>query len=742
MLNRNHYYLIRRLSGRHRCHARGLNMKNRIKRTVSLLIVSFFTPISAFAADDTESAGPAAHLTEVVVIGHRERLRDLGGAGDIIDSAMMDAARPFTVNEAIRQVPGVFARDEEGFGLRPNFGIRGLNPTRSSKVLLLEDGLPLTFAPYGDNATYYHPPIERFTRIEVLKGASQIQFGPQTIGGVINYITTEVPDEFSGALQLRGGNRAFGEAALELGDRLANGTGWVANATYKETDGTRANMHFEVSDLSFKVEQPLGERQSLVIRSSYYREDSQVPYSGLTLAEYLADPRSNPFVNDSFELYRWAVAATHGWQITDQAELKTSVYHTYFNRDWWRQSSNSSQRPNDSSDPACVSLANLLTTCGNEGRLRQYYTSGIEQRLNLAGVLGSVQHDTSVGARWHVEKQARVQINGDSPNARTPGIGVNGGVREDNRRDVTALALFWQTRFDLGRLGVTPGVRYERVEYERRNFLNGARGASEIDQVIPGLSATFDLSDRWMVYAGAHRGFAPPRVEDIITVTGGSVDLEAELSWNYELGVRAKLTRSIDLELTAFRMDFDNQIVPASVAGGTGATLTSAGETLHQGAEFALKIATPLQGSWRGSARVAYTWLADAEYVGERYSAISGFSATRVTGNRLPYAAEQLANVTLGLESTRGLRLHLDANYSGSMFTDDLNTVALVANGQRGRIGGSTVWNLTTEYDFKNGFAVFASAKNLTDKLYVVDLSRGMIPGAPRLIQLGFEYRF
>jgi Fe(3+) dicitrate transport protein len=64
-------------------------------------------------------------------------------------------------------------------------------------VLLLEDGVPLSFAPYGDNASYYHPPIERFERIEVLKGASQVRFGPQTIGGVINYITPRAPDELT-----------------------------------------------------------------------------------------------------------------------------------------------------------------------------------------------------------------------------------------------------------------------------------------------------------------------------------------------------------------------------------------------------------------------------------------------------------------------------------------------------------------------------------------------------------------
>ena len=102
-------------------------------------------------------------------------------------------ARAFNVDEALRKVPGITARSEEGFSQRPNIGVRGLNPTRSSKVLLLEDGLPLSYAPYGDNASYYHPPLDRFSEIEVVKGAGQIPYGPMTVGGVINYRTPPIP---------------------------------------------------------------------------------------------------------------------------------------------------------------------------------------------------------------------------------------------------------------------------------------------------------------------------------------------------------------------------------------------------------------------------------------------------------------------------------------------------------------------------------------------------------------------
>ena len=114
---------------------------------------------------------PAAHepssqpLAEVVVVGNRSQRMQVPGAADRLERADLEGAHVLSVNEALRKVPGVYARDEEGLGLRPNIGLRGLNPTRSAKILLLEDGLPLAYAPYGDNATYYHPPIERFERI-------------------------------------------------------------------------------------------------------------------------------------------------------------------------------------------------------------------------------------------------------------------------------------------------------------------------------------------------------------------------------------------------------------------------------------------------------------------------------------------------------------------------------------------------------------------------------------------------
>ena len=710
-------------------------------------IVSMLTiPWAAAASSSAPAPAPAVdELTEVVVIGSRARARHLAGSAQVIDAAELREARVLSVNEALRKVPGVYARDEEGLGLRPNIGIRGLNPTRSSKVLLLEDGLPLSFAPYGDNASYYHPSFERFERIEVLKNSGQIAFGPQTIGGLVNYITPRAPQDLEAGFTLRSGDHGLRDLLFDVGARIdATGTGWRVGASRKHSHGTRDNIDLSVTDAALRVDQDLGARQSLTLRGSVYRERSQVPYSGLTLAEFRAAPRANAFRNDRFDIDREAVALTHGWD-AGAARLQTSAYYTQLQRDWWRQSSNSRQRPNDASDPACLDMRNLLTTCGNEGRLRAYRTVGIEPRLSFETRLAGLSLAARLGYRHHREFQHRVQANGDRPTARAPGTGPNGGLVEDNERRVRADAAFFETTVTLGRVTLTPGIRHESIAFERRDRLDGRAGDSRLSQWIPGLGATVDIASGISLFGGLHRGFAPPRVEDLIRNDGGSVELDPELSWNAELGLRWQPAADIALEIAVFDMDFGNQVVPASLAGGAGATLTNAGRTRHRGLE--------LGGAWEGDivlseaalrpyARLAYTWMPVARYEGERYSGVPGFSAVSVAGNRLPYAAAHQGTVTLGARLPRGVSAQLEAHYTGSLFTDDLNTVALTDDGQRGRIGGHTVWNATLQYAPSAATTLFVSVKNAGDRLYIADLSRGILPGAPRQWLLGLEHRF
>jgi Fe(3+) dicitrate transport protein len=728
----------------------------------SMVVAGFAMTLPAAGQQIPQEQVDTVVLAEIRVIGTPAQMARIPGSATLIAPAALEPWRAATMNEVLRRVPGITIREEEGLGLRPNIGMRGLNPTRSTKVLLLEDGVPVTFAPYGDNAAYYHPPITRFDRIEVLRGAGQIAFGPQTVGGVINYITPAIPAATMGRVSITGGDRSFldvnARGATTIGD-----VGTLLTFGRRQGEGARENTGSEVSDFMLKATMPLGSSQALTLRGNYYRERSNVTYSGLTEAEWATDPYGNPFLNDSMKLDRWGVSATHALTLSSFTNVTTTVYSSDVGRDWWRQSSNSAQRPNDASDPACGGMANLATTCGNEGRLREYRVYGVEPRLRTHYSLFGATAQLEAGLRWHTEEQNRRQVNGGSPLARTAGAAddANSGLKENNRRRNTAWSGFAQQRLSFDRFTFTPGVRVEHIEYERTNRLNDASGRTELTQVIPGAGMTFEARTGLLFFAGAHRGFAPPRTEDIIdNSTGSAIDLDAELSWNYEAGIRGH-AGPLNVELTAFRMDFENQIIAASVAGGTGAALTNSGRTLHQGAELGARFDAGDLLRFRGPyVETSLTWLPVARFEGERYAYVStaGSDAGKVyaaqngagtrqqvsvTGNRLPYAPKATFMLAAGFQREGGLDLRVERFSVGEQFGDAANTRITVADGQQGPLGGYAIWNLSASQRIsQTGTRVFVNLRNATDELYVADRTRGLLPGAPRTIHLGLRQEF
>ena len=710
-----------------------------LARMLSILLVAgvvatTITPQTLFAQE-------AMHvMPRVDVIGSADSLKNIPGSGEILEQKVLETSRVFTVNEALRKFSGVHARDEEGLCLRPNIGIRGLNPTRSTKITLLEDGIPLSYAPYGDNASYYHPPIDRYERIEVLKGAGQIGFGPQTIGGVINYITPAPPQQFGGEVFVIGGNRNYFNGKARLG-----GSGMLLDANRKQSDGARDNTHSTLNDLNFKTVLGLSDRQALTLRASHLIEDTQNTYSGITEAEFRNfGIRYNPFKNDQLDTKRTGISTTHEMDFGAGTQLLTNVYYSKFDRDWWRQASTTTSNGATNCTTFGTFNADRLAgisidvdTCNRvEGRLRSYYNWGVEPRLKMTHDVFGVTSELETGIKAHFENQERRQINGTSPTARTGTIG------ENNLRETSAYSAFAQNRILLGQWAVTPGLRYENIHSSRTNNLTTVTGRDTLNQWIPSLGGTYQATPQTTYFAGVHRGFAPPRTEDIIGGTGTSTDVGPELSVNWELGVRAKPLADADLQATLFRNDFSRQIAVGSIAGGN--TPLAQGESLYQGVEFSGQMGVTDAIYVRG----VYTGVLTAEQttafrrVDTNVIVNNGAGGNSEAGNRMPYAPKHLLTAAVGYKLA-GVDAQLEAVHVGEQFSDFANTEVASASGQLGKIAAYTIFNATLNYHFQpQHIKLFVAVKNLADKTYIVDRTRGILPGSPRLIQAGINYFF
>ena len=158
-----------------------------------LLLVLFSSP--AFAADNknAEQVANDILMKEVSIIGSKYNIKDIAGSAAFLDVQEIREHTVDDINRILRRVPGVNIREEDGMGLFPNISMRGVDSARTAKVTVMEDGVLMAPAPYSAPSAYYTPTTGRMSGIEVLKGSSQIKYGPHTTGGAINFLSTAVP---------------------------------------------------------------------------------------------------------------------------------------------------------------------------------------------------------------------------------------------------------------------------------------------------------------------------------------------------------------------------------------------------------------------------------------------------------------------------------------------------------------------------------------------------------------------
>ncbi|HGV1191131.1 TPA: TonB-dependent receptor plug domain-containing protein, partial [Escherichia coli] len=122
------------------------------------------------------------------------------GARDVIRREDFAKTGATTMREVLNRIPGVSAPENNGTGshdLAMNFGIRGLNPRLASRSTVLMDGIPVPFAPYGQPQLSLAPvSLGNMDAIDVVRGGGAVRYGPQSVGGVVNFVTRAIPQDF------------------------------------------------------------------------------------------------------------------------------------------------------------------------------------------------------------------------------------------------------------------------------------------------------------------------------------------------------------------------------------------------------------------------------------------------------------------------------------------------------------------------------------------------------------------
>ena len=697
------------------------------KKTLATAIAACL-PLSVVAvaeSTDTESSPRTmSRLPTINVVGDLDaNVARQPGAVTIVDRERLDRFQPRSTEEALANVPGIYVKPEEESAIVFNVGVRGLS-SADFKTLVLEDGVPVAPGLFVGNARYFNPRIQRMDSVEVLKGTSSLRYGPNNIGGVINFRTKQPEDGV--VLEATAGTWDTYRTTLELGGSSPSGDGiFGAVLTRIESDGFQ-DKGYETSDAMIKAGTAIGEDQWLGVKFSYTQNDANISYRGLFLDEFRSGVRDNPAPDDFFLQERQSFDVNHYWAIDAATELNTLVYWSQTTRDYWRFAVDQA---------ASADAGSWVYTDNLNGNNRAFERFGVESRVIQQNRLFDIPGEAQVGVRYmneQMQDQTVLAVR-DAPRTANPD---RGGLGRDRVDTADSFALYAQNRFDLtNRWSLTPAVRVEYYEQRRKDLQTNRAADTANVEVLPGLGSTFALNPMVQFYGGVHRAFAPALNGDALSGLQDQ-ELDAEISTNYEFGVRGQNER-LRYEATVFRMDFNNQIIPANSISEF--QQTNGGKTTHQGLEAAVMMS--LNDHFDVFANATY--IPDAEFNGNRL-APDGVTVTTPDGNRVPYVPEVVANA--GVIYTVGqLTTQLSALYTGSQFTDVENTRDIQENTSgffTGQVPSYTIFNLTARYEVDQNLELFGSVKNLTDKDYIASLRQGIYVGPERAFEAGFRYKF
>ncbi len=708
-------------------------------------------------------------LKEVVIMTKGNTgLKDISGSAQYISPKEIQKFSYTDINRTLRSVPGINIQEEDGFGLRPNIGLRGTGVERSSKITIMEDGVLMAPAPYADPAAYYFPTIGRMQAVEILKGSSQIKYGPYTTGGAINLISTQIPTEFSGRINLLGGSFGGRNLHAYVGNAHKNFAYMVETFQYgsngfKQLDGG-GNTGFDKKDYlaKFRVNTNPDAKiyQSLTFKIGQTTEISNETYLGLTENDFKNNPyrRYSASQKDLMTTSQSQFAVTHFLKLSKIVNITTTAYRSDFARNWYKldKVQDSTGKRTGISDllnnptgfhDAYGILTGATSTNTNalfvRANNRSYYAQGIQTVLGFNFKTKNITHDIDLGFRYHQDQIDRFQW--DDEYSMNKGVmqltksGIHG--TESNRvNSADAIATYLQYKIKYKNFTVTPGIRYENITINGKDYGKNdpermgtslAETNNKVDVFIPGIGLDYQFSKYLSTFAGVHKGFSPPGSKD---------ETKPEESVNYELGVRyAK--NALSGQAVAFFNDYSNLLgadLAAASGEGTG-DLFNGGEVQAKGLEFQMTydlLSARKHSMFSLPFSIVYTYT-DAVFQNSFVSTFEDWG-TVTAGDHFPYLANNQFTFILGLEH-RKFSINLSGRYMDEMRSNPGQN-EIPANE---KTDSYFVVDASANYAMHKNISLFANATNLTNEVYIVARRpAGLRPGMPRAFNIGLKANF
>lgn len=704
-----------------------------------------------------DSAGTAgAQQLAPVVVSAATPLHVIGHLPDVDDNVIysgkktevivMDSLRANTAQDIERQilgrVPGAHFSETEAAGFPSNgVGFRGLDPTQSIEMNTRQNGVNIAGDLYGYSETYYTPPAEALERIEVVRGASSLAFGPQ-FGGVINYVVRRGEFDTAPTLTTTQTGGSFG--LVNSFNSLAGGTprlSYYAFVHFRREDGWRPNSDFREVTGYGSATYRASDRLTLGLEYTLLRNRIHMP-GGLSDEQFEADPEQS-FRARNWLASPWNVTALRAdYRLAPNARLESVVSYLAADRHLvWRNEDGGPAAP-DAIDPATG------TFVPREVERETFHNWTMESRLRVDHALLGRDATLATGVRAGYNRMRRFSGGTGSTGSDFDMRLVEGTWERALRFGTTNLALFAEELLHASdRLSLTAGVRYEHLR-------STADGYTDVDSsFVPrtfsfplfGVGAEYSTTATTELYANASEAYRPVPYSALITfgsITRVDPDLSTSRGYDADLGWRGTLGDVLKFDVGAFYLWYGDRVGTRTVSDGSDETFTertNIGNSVHKGVETYIEF-DPLVALGVSRSLGSIDIFNSFAYVDARY--VSG----EFRGNRVEQAPRVLERV--GLTYALGpASSTLQLSHTSDSFGDANNSIEPTDDPAAGFVPGYTVLDWSGQLRIGSGYALHLGVNNLTDAHYFTKRTDeypgpGILPGIGRSFYAGIGAAF
>ncbi len=680
-------------------------------------------------------------------VGHLLELKDgiiyAGKKNEVIIVDSLDANKAINnTRQILGRIPGLNIVETESSGFTANgIATRGLNPTQSIEMNTRQNGYNISADIYGYNEAYYIPPMEAVKRIEMVRGASALQFGAQ-FGGLVNYIIDEAPKnktmQFTSS-QTLGSFGMFNSFNAVAGNfKKFSYYGYIQ---YRNMEGYRPNSkQWQYSGFG-KIQYNASPRLNIGIEYSILRNRIQMP-GGLTDSMYSANSRAS-YRSRNWIKTPWNVISNFiNYNPTANSSFSLKTTYLFSNRSLVWRNEDGGAAALDEIDPVTKQYipreveSESMNSLNSEARLSSNYKIGSLNATVAAGIRISHAWFNRLGG-------------GEGTTNSDFDLSITGEWEKSLHFTTTNIAPFAENIFRLGnKLTITPGIRLEYLKSTASGYVIKDANKMNADNnksrqfLLAGIGTEYKLTPNAGFYANISQAYRPIDYHELqpFGVTSKiDPNLKDAKGYNTDLGYRATVKNYLNIDISLFYLAYNNRIgelvLTDTVTGLDYGYRTNIANSVHKGVETYIEF--NILKYFHPNDKTGLSIFNSYAYIDARYNS-GGFK-----GNRVEAAAKHIERAGI-IYSNRGFSSTFQFNYTGDAFGDASN-VKISDNPIAGYIPAYSVLDFSATYKINN-YALKCGVNNLADKAYFTRRTDeypgpGIIPAIGRSFYMGFTVK-